>query len=126
MKTLTFAFSLLATSMMASAGDVRIFHGEISDTQCAMNIHSLTRSHQEMIKKQTFGRDAASCAKECVRRGGEWALRNGDEVYHLKNQEGVGQFAGQKVKLTGTLDRDTHTIDNLSIEVLPGEKASTW
>jgi hypothetical protein len=124
MKTLGCTFLLLASSMAVSAGDVRTFHGEISDTQCAMNIHSLTRSHQEMIKKQTFGHDATSCAKECVRRGGEWALRNGDEVYHLKNQEAVRQFAGQKVKLTGTLHPDTHTIDNLSVEPLPAQKAS--
>lgn len=125
MKTPKIAFLLIATSALVSAGDVQTFHGEISDTQCAMNIHSLTRSHQEMIKKQTFGRDAASCAKECVRRGGEWALRNGDEVYHLKNPEGIREFAGQKVKVTGTLDPSTHTIDNISIEAT-GEKASTW
>ena len=81
-----------------------------------MNVHSLQRSHEEMIAKQTLGKDAASCAKACVRRGGEWVLRSGDNVYRLKNQDGMESFAGMKVEITGTLDPKTTTIDNTAIE----------
>jgi len=90
--------------------------GEISDSQCAMNVHSLSRSHEEMIKRRTLGTDAASCSKACVRRGGEWVLRSGEDVYHLLYQAGVEQFAGQKVRVVGTLDSKTKTIDNYHIE----------
>jgi hypothetical protein len=106
----------------ANAADTRsTFLGEISDSQCAMNVHSLSRSHDEMIKKKTLGTDAASCAKACVRRGGEWVLRSGDDVYHLLYQSGVEQFAGQKVKVIGTLDAKTQTINNFHIEPTASE-----
>lgn len=112
--------ALLVVLMIAastSQGKERTeYFGEISDSQCAMNIHSLSRSHEEMIKKRTLGTDAASCARACVRRGGEWVLRSGDDVYHLLYQAGVEQFSGQKVKVIGNLDEKTHTIDNYHIE----------
>jgi hypothetical protein len=92
------------------------FFGEISDSQCALNVHSLSRSHDEMIKRRTLGTDAASCARACVRRGGEWVLRSGDKVYRLLYQTGVEEFAGQKVKVVGTLNAKTKTIDNYHIE----------
>ncbi len=111
-------FVALLLAAIAHGGTQRSsFLGEISDSQCAMNVHSLSRSHEEMIKKGTLGTDAASCAKACVRRGGEWVLRSGDDVYHLLYQAGVEQFAGQKVKVVGTLDSKTNTIDNYHIEL---------
>jgi hypothetical protein len=113
--TLSVALVLVAS---ATGGTQRTsFGGEISDSQCAMNVHSLSRSHEEMIKRRTLGTDAASCSKACVRRGGEWVLRSGDNVYHLLYQAGVEQFAGQKVKVIGTLDASINTIDNYHIDV---------
>jgi hypothetical protein len=111
------ALLLLLSAHLATAGSDRTtFRGEISDTQCAMNVHSLSRSHEEMITKNTMGTDAASCAKACVRRGGEWVLRSGEVVYRLRNQAGLEEFAGQKVHVSGTLDTKSSTIDNSSIE----------
>jgi len=102
---------------LAPAGTAKnVFRGEISDTQCAMNVHSLSRSHEEMIAKQTMGTDPASCAKACVRRGGEWVLRSGDKVYRLRNQTHVEEFAGKKVRVLGSFDPSSNTIDNSSIE----------
>lgn len=125
MKSLRVTVMLLGAIAVARGGSSpTTFRGEISDTQCALNVHSLSRSHEEMITKQSIGRDAASCARECVRRGGEWVLRAGDEVYRLKDQTGAGQFAGQKVQVTGTLDSKTKTIDNFSIEAAPEMKHS--
>ena len=123
MKSLKIIWSLLLATAVASAGTAKsAFHGEISDTQCAMNVHSLSRSHEEMISKNTFGTNAMSCARECVRRGGEWVLRSGDIVYRLKNQTGVQEFAGQQVQVAGTLDAKSGTIDNVAIEVEPAIK----
>ena len=123
MKLFTATLFVLLFAVSASEGKDRTsFLGEISDSQCAMNVHSLSRSHAEMIKKGTLGTDAASCAQACVRRGGEWVLRSGDDVYHLLYQAGVEQFAGQKVRIVGTLDEKTHTIDNYHIEVAQTEQ----
>jgi hypothetical protein len=71
MKLSKITLFMLGAIALASAGSSKSrFLGEISDTQCAMNVHSLSRSHEEMIRKQTMGTDAPSCAKACVRRGG--------------------------------------------------------
>jgi len=115
---------MLGTVALAGAGSAKAhFRGEISDTQCAMKVHSLERSHAEMIAKSTLGTDAASCAKACVKRGGEWVLRSGEVVYRLKNQEGMENFAGQKVDITGTQDSQAGMIDNISIETQPEKPA---
>jgi hypothetical protein len=124
MKSLKVILFMMGMLVWASAGSANPkFRGEISDTQCAMNVHSLSRSHEEMLTKQTIGTDAASCARACVRRGGEWVLKSGDKVYRLNNQIGVEGFAGQKVEVTGTLDSKTNSIDNTSIE-LPASRSS--
>jgi hypothetical protein len=86
--------------------------------------HFEGRSHEEMITKNTIGTDSASCAKACVRRGGEWVLRPGDDVSRLKNRAGIENFAAQKVQITGTLDTKTNTIENTGIEVLKSKAAS--
>ena len=123
MKSLNIAFFMMSTIALANAGSSKgRFHGEISDTQCALNVHSLERSHAEMIAKGTLGTNAASCANACVRRGGEWVLRSGDDVYRLKNQSGMEQYAGEKVEVTGTLERKTSTIDNTDIEVVQANR----
>ena len=50
--TLTWFAFLAAVSLTVplsrSAGD-KVFEGEIADTQCALGVHSLHRSHKEMI-----------------------------------------------------------------------------
>jgi hypothetical protein len=108
----------MLTLVLTAATSRTAVEGEISDSQCAMNIHSLSRSHSEMIAKQTLGTDAPSCARACVRRGGEWVLRSGEKVYRLRNQTGIGQFAGKKVKVFGALDPRSETIDNALIEAV--------
>ncbi len=122
MKTLKISLLFLTTMALAAGSSRSVFRGEISDTQCALNVHSLSRSHKEMIEKQSLGTDAASCAKACVRRGGEWVLRSGEVVFRLKNQEGIEAFAGQKVEIQGTLDPKTDTIDNLRVHAVPVAK----
>lgn len=95
------------------------FEGEIADSSCAMNVHSLTHSHQEMLKSQGkyMGHDAKSCSQYCVRKmGSEYVLSNNGDVYHLDNQSKAAVFAGEKVVVTGSLDQSTKTIHVESIE----------
>jgi len=115
---------LIVVGMLASAiaaysqsGQPQTFHGEVSDTQCAFNVHSLTRSHQEMLKSKSMGGSARSCSQYCIEHlGGELALSAGDTVFRLDNQITVRDFVGQKVKITGTLDPKTKTIHVVKIE----------
>jgi Protein of unknown function (DUF5818) len=119
-KTLVGAGSwLLLAVLMAHAGDDKpqIFHGEIGDTQCAFNVHSMTRSHTEMLKSKKMGGTPGACASYCVQYlGGDFVLSSKNEVYRLDNQEKVHLFAGQKVKITGTLEPKSKTIHVLGIE----------
>lgn len=113
---------VLATALLALAGDEtpRTFRGQIADTQCALNIHSLTRSHAEMLKSKATGGTEGSCATYCVRYlGGDFVLSSKAEVYRLDNQEKASQFAGKKVKITGTLEPRSKTIH--LIEITPAE-----
>ena len=124
MNALKVAFFILIFALSAVTADRNVFVGEISDSQCAMNIHSLSRSHREMIEKRTMGTDAPSCARACIRRGGEWVLRAGNDVYRLKNQAGIEIYAGEKVRVNGFLDPKTNGIDNTHIEVIPAPRPS--
>jgi hypothetical protein len=115
------ALSLLCfVSPSVFGADDKVFTGEIGDTQCSMNVHSFDKSHLEMLKVKSVGKTAADCTLYCVRnRGGRFVLQNKRNVYHLDKQELAEPFAGQKVKVTGTLDPKTETIQVRSIDPLP-------
>jgi hypothetical protein len=96
----------------------KVFRGEVSDSQCALNVHSLTRSHQEMLKSKSMGGTAASCSLYCIKNlGGELVLSSGKNVYRLDKQDAAREFVGQKAKITGTLDPKTKTIHVEKVEM---------
>jgi hypothetical protein len=95
------------------------FKGEISDSQCAFNVHSLTKSHEEMLKSKSgaAGHTAATCSVYCISQlGGKYVLVSKGHVYHLDNQDLPRRFVGQKVKLRGTLDEKGESIHVVSID----------
>jgi hypothetical protein len=97
---------------------MQVFRGEISDSQCAMNVHSLTRSHQEMLKSKSMGGTANTCSNYCIEHmGGYLVLSSGDNIFRLDRADLVHGFEGQKVKLTGVLDAKTKQIHVLKIEL---------
>ena len=97
----------------------KTFRGEIADSQCALNVHSLSQSHKEMIEMKPEIKTNADCARYCVKeRGGRFMLQIKDKVYKLDAQPLAEPWAGQKVKLTGTLDPKTNTITVDKIEAL--------
>ena len=113
------AIALAAISTSAQSGKT-IFVGEISDSQCAMNVHSKSQSHKEMTSTHTMGDTKADCVRECVKKmGGQFVLLTPEgKVYRLSNQDTPDQFAGEKVKVHGTVDKS----GTISIEKI--EKAS--
>ena len=110
------AFLVLAASAFGQA--TQVFHGEVSDSQCALNIHSLTRSHQEMLKSKSMGGTSNTCAVYCIEHlGGYLVLSAGKNVYRLDRPDIVHGYEGHKVKITGVLDLKAKQIHVLKIDL---------
>jgi Protein of unknown function (DUF5818) len=83
----------------------QVFKGEVMDDMCAKS-----GSHTEMQKMmKSMGNDAKTCTVECVKLGGKYVLYDaaGKTSYQLDPQDKAKDFAGQKVKVTGTSDGST-------------------
>ncbi len=92
---------LFATVALSAAPGTQTFNGTITDDVCAKGDHS----HMRM------GADDAECAAACVSaHGAAYVLYNGKTFYKLSGPEAPEKFAGQKVKVTGVLDKKSQTI----------------
>jgi Protein of unknown function (DUF5818) len=96
---------MLLVPGFAAAKD-ETFSGEIMDSQCAKG-----GGHEAMFKKMGTT-DPKACTEACVKMGGKYVLFNGASkaFYQLDDQTKPQPFAGQKVEVTGTLDKATKTI----------------
>jgi hypothetical protein len=124
LKKLVFYFLCFAVLFVLApatrAGGDEEFTGVIADSQCALNVHSLSQSHKEMLQSKEAGSTDADCVRYCItERGGRFVLQNKNKVYKLDKQDIGGKFAGNKVRVTGTLDAKTNTIHVVSIELIP-------
>jgi hypothetical protein len=110
--------AILAWANIAQGQAARVFRGEVSDSQCALNVHSLTRSHQEMLKTKSMGGTSNTCSVYCIEHlGGTLVLSAGKDVYRLDRPDLVHGFEGQKVKISGILDPKVNQIHVLKIEL---------
>jgi hypothetical protein len=108
------SFSLAAPKLSVHKnGKGKTYTGEIMDSQCAMN-----GSHAQMEKMKGMPDDSKMCTLKCVEMGGKFVLYDAAKkaTYMLDDQEKPKEFAGQKVKVTGTYDKATKTIHVESIE----------
>jgi hypothetical protein len=112
------AAGLLALAGAAHGQASQIFHGEVSDSQCALNVHSLTRSHQEMLKSKSMGGTSNTCSTYCIEHlGGYLVLSAAKDVYRLDRADLVHGFEGQRVTITGVLDAKNNQIHVLKIDL---------
>jgi len=90
------------------------FVGEIMDSKCAT-----TGSH-DPIMKQLGAKDARDCTLKCA-KDGSFVLYDSDTktVYQLNDQQKPMRFAGQKVRISGSYDQQSQTIEIDSIELVP-------
>jgi hypothetical protein len=82
------------------------------DSQCAA-----MGSHEAMMKMEG-AKSAKECTLACVKQGGKFVLYDAASktTYQLDNQEKPKEFAGQKVKVSGTLDEKSKTIHVRNIQ----------
>lgn len=92
-----FALFLAAGMSMAApkeAAKGKTFVGDISDKMCGA--------------KHMMEGGAKDCTLKCVESGSQFVLATPKgKIYDLSDQDKPKEFAGQKVKVTGTLDGDT-------------------
>src|SRR5208337_5251494 len=95
------AAGILAAAAAAYGQNMQVYRGEVSDSQCALNVHSLTRSHQEMLKSKSMGGTSNTCSVYCIEHlGGYLVLSAGKNVYRLDRADLVHGYEGRKVKIT--------------------------
>lgn len=112
--TIALMFALfLQSSPAASPGDktapdVQTFTGEVTESLCPKN-------HDEMMKEMKNMRDKDTCERTCVQMGAKYTLYDPakDQVYRLDDPRKIESFAGKKVRVTGSLKKNTITVQNV-------------
>ena len=91
----------LGFSAQKSKTNLRTFTGTISDSMCG-------------LKHMMPGGDKA-CTEACIKEGSKYVLADTARqmVYQLSDQTKPKSFAGEKVKITGSLKGDTITVDSI-------------
>jgi hypothetical protein len=105
------AVPVAATPVPAPATET--YTGEIMDAACAA-----MGSHEAMEQAEGGAKNGRDCTLKCVAGGSKFVLYDAATrtVYQLDDQTKPKNFAGQKVKLTGTLDIATKMIHVQGIE----------
>jgi hypothetical protein len=81
----------------------RVFAGLVTDDRCGAR-HDMDS-----------GKSTTECMKMCVRNGSKYVLVEGDKKYDLAGSESeIEGLAGQRVKVIGSLDRNTIKVDSIS------------
>ena len=90
---------VLTIAMVISAQTKQTFTGVITDSMCANADHASMR----------MGPTNAECTVACVMvHDASYVLFDGQHAYVLSDQKTPEKFAGQKVKVVGTLDAKSH------------------
>jgi hypothetical protein len=93
--------SLLLFAALCVAQSKQTFIGTITDSMCSKADHS----------QMQMGPTDAACAKACNDvHGATYVLYDGKSTYELSDQKTPEKYAGQKVRVTGTLDEKSKTI----------------
>jgi hypothetical protein len=103
----SFGALLVLASLSLAAPKSRTFTGEIMDSQCAG-----MGGHDPGGYKMTNTNNPKDCTLKCVQMDGKFVLYDAAKkaTYQLDDQEKPKDYAGQKVKITGTYDKGTKTV----------------
>jgi len=92
--------ALLAFGCMTFAAN-KSWVGVVSDSGCG-------------LKHSAESDQAAACVAKCVRGGGKYVLSARGKVYQLEPQDKFADFAGKRVKVTGTMSGETITASDVA------------
>jgi len=95
--------ALLIAGGIAAGATSQTFTGIITDSMCGKD-HAMMKVTPD-----------SKCVAACVKSGSKYALYDGKNAYVLSDQKTPEQFAGQKVKVTGTLFEKTKIVQVESI-----------
>jgi hypothetical protein len=105
---LAVVLGVLAIAAVSAAQGKQTFTGTITDNMCARAGHSQMR----------MGPTDAECTIACISvHDATYVLDDGKDVYTLSDQKTPEKFAAQRVRVVGTLDAKTKTIQVDSITV---------
>jgi hypothetical protein len=90
--------ALLIAGAIAAGAASQTFTGVITDSMCGKD-HAMMKVTPD-----------SKCVLECVKSGSKYALYDGKNVYVLSDQKTPEKFAGQRVKVTGTLFEKTRML----------------
>jgi hypothetical protein len=102
----TLLLILIGVGLLAAADQT--FTGVITDTMCG-------KSHQMMGIQPD-----EKCVSICLKSSAEYALYDGKTVYKLSDQKTPARFAAKRVKVSGSWNEKTQTIQVVSIEANSG------
>ena len=100
--------ALAGASLVWGAQQAKTYTGVITDSMCGLNHKAMNVSPD------------SKCVRECVKHGSKYALLDGGNMYILSDQQTPEKYAGQKVKITGTLYEKTKILKVDSIEPASG------
>jgi hypothetical protein len=102
--------ALLLVGALGTAHSAQTFTGVISDDMCELGDHSRMR----------MGANDAECTRACVAaHGAAYVLVEGKNIYTLSDEKAAEKFAGQRVRVVGTLNAKTKLIQVDSISAAP-------
>ena len=108
-------FLLFAGALLAAGAGPQTFTGVVTDSMCGKD-HAMMKVAPD-----------SKCVQECVKHGSKYALFDGKSAYVLSDQKSPEQFAGQKVKITGTLYEKTKIlkVDSIGADDHAGSAGSS-
>ena len=104
------SWTLLVVAALSAAPAEQTFTGVITDDMCGKGDHA----------QMQMGPTDAECTMACIgAHGATFVLYDGKESYALSDQRTPEQFAGKRVRVTGTLEAKTKKIQVASITATP-------
>lgn len=92
-------------ALAAAPAPKQTFIGVITDSMCDTGDHS----HMRM------GPTDGECTRACIdEHGATYVLYDGKQTYNLSDQKTPEKFAGQKVRIAGTLDAKTIQVESIT------------
>jgi hypothetical protein len=97
------AMTLAGTALLAALAFGGSWKGTISDAKCGA-------AHADASEK------SMKCVQGCVKGGQAAVFVTEGKVLKIANQDAVKEHLGHKVTITGKLDGDTVTVENVSMD----------